>query len=120
MFTLDDIENDTENKTDNDNYGFHCKMQNTSHCTETLPLMPLANFSHFIGLATYIILGVAQCEHTVKSNIIVLWAFIVGGWTKWHMIIFNVINMFALMYAFMQLNADTFFGKSKPKHHAKW
>ena len=41
-------------------------MQSTSHCTKTLPLMPLANFSHFISLASYIILGVAQCEHTIR------------------------------------------------------
>ena len=41
-------------------------MQSTLHCTETLPLMPLANFSHFISLATHIILSVAQCEHTIK------------------------------------------------------
>ena len=26
-------------------------IKSTSHCTETLPLMPLANFSHFLGLA---------------------------------------------------------------------
>ena len=65
LFTLDDTENDTE--TDNDNYEFHCSIQSTSLYTETLPLMPLATFSHFISLGTYIILGVAQCEHTIKS-----------------------------------------------------
>ena len=52
----------------------------------------------------------------LKNNIIAHWPYIAGGWTKWHTIIFNVINMFALMYAFMQLNADTFLGKSKRKH----
>ena len=70
LFTLDNTENenDSQTETDNDNYGFHCNMQSIVHCTETLPLMPLANFSHFIGLATHIILGVAQCEHTTKQN----------------------------------------------------
>ena len=43
-------------------------MQSTSHCTETLPLMPWVNFNHFIGLATYTVLGVAQCEHTITHN----------------------------------------------------
>ena len=52
----------------------------------------------------------------LKTNNIARWVFIAGGWTKWHTIIFNVINMFALMCAFMQLNADTFLGKSKRKH----
>ena len=65
LFTLDDTENDTETETDNMNYGFHCNVQSTSHCTETLPLMPLATFSHFIIFTTYILLGVAQCEHTI-------------------------------------------------------
>ena len=65
LFTLDDTENDTDTDTEYDNYGFHYNMQSTSHCTETLPLMPLASFSHFIGLATYIVLGVAQCEHII-------------------------------------------------------
>ena len=43
-------------------------MQNISHCTETLPPMPLANFSHFVSLATYIVLGVVQCKHTTNVN----------------------------------------------------
>ena len=42
-------------------------MQSTLHCTDTLPLMQLSTFSHFIGFATYIILAVAQCEHTIKT-----------------------------------------------------
>ena len=29
--------------------------------------MPLATFSHLIGLATYIVLRVPQCEHTISS-----------------------------------------------------
>ena len=62
LFTLEDTHNDTE--IDNNNYGCHCNMLSTSHCTEILPLMPLATFGHFIGLATYIVPGVAQCEHT--------------------------------------------------------
>ena len=66
LFTLGDTENDTA--TDSGNYGFHCNVQNTSQCTETLSLMPLATFSHFIGLATYIVLGVAQCEHTIMAG----------------------------------------------------
>ena len=66
LFTLDDTENDTDTEIDNDNYGFHCNMQSTSHCTETLSLMPLANFNHFIGLTAYIVLGVTQCEHTIR------------------------------------------------------
>ena len=70
LFTLDDTENDTATKANNDNYGFHCNMQSTSHCTKTPPQMPLANFSHFIGLATYIVLGVAQCEHTTNNRIL--------------------------------------------------
>ena len=65
LFTLDDTENDTDTETNNDNYGFHCNMQSTSHCTEILPLMRLATFNHFISLATYIVLGVTQCEHTI-------------------------------------------------------
>ena len=60
MFTLDGTENDTKTKTDNDNYGFQSNMQNTSHCAETLSLMPLATFSHFIGLGTCIVLGVVS------------------------------------------------------------
>ena len=66
MCSLIDTENDTETGTDNDNYGLHCNMQNTSHCTETLALMPLATFSHFIGLGTCIVLGGAQCEHAIS------------------------------------------------------
>ena len=63
LLTLDD----TDTETNNDNYGLHCNMQSTSHCTETLPLMPLATFSYFIGLATYIVLGVAECEHILAA-----------------------------------------------------
>ena len=70
MFTLDDTENDTDTETDNHNYGFHCNIESISHCIETLLLMPLATFSHFIGLATYIILGVAQCEHTITMVVL--------------------------------------------------
>ena len=35
--------------------------------------MPLANFSHFISLATCIVLGIAQCEHTnyVKNGVVI-------------------------------------------------
>ena len=58
VFTLVDTENETDNE--NDNYGFY---YNTSHCTETLSLMPLTTFSYFIGLGLGI--GVAQCEHTI-------------------------------------------------------
>ena len=47
VFTLDDTENETE--TYNDKYGSHYNKQNTAHCTETLPLMSLASFGHFIG-----------------------------------------------------------------------
>ena len=65
LFTLDDTENDSNTETDNDNYGFHCNMQSTLHCTKTLPLMPLATFRHFISITTYIVLGVAHCEHTI-------------------------------------------------------
>ena len=71
LFTLDNTKN-TETETDNDNYGFHCSIQSTSHCTETLPLISLATYSHFIGLATYIILGVAQCEHTISITLMTL------------------------------------------------
>ena len=67
LFTLDDTENDTDTETNNDNYGFQCNVQSISHCTETLSLMPLANFSHFICLTTFIVLGVAQCEHTITT-----------------------------------------------------
>ena len=67
LFTMDDTQNDTETETDNDNYGFNCNMQSTSHCTETLSLIPLATFSHFTYLTTYIVLGVAQCEHTFNG-----------------------------------------------------
>ena len=69
LFALDDTENDTDTETDNDNCGFRCNMQSTSHCTETMPLIPMANFSHFIYLPTHIILSVAQCEHTIKGPI---------------------------------------------------
>ena len=67
LFTLD-TENDNDTETDNDNYRFHCNMQNASHCTGTLSLMSLATFSHFIGLATYIVFGIAQCEHTINAT----------------------------------------------------
>ena len=55
--------NDTKTKTDNDDYGFQRDMQSTSHYTETLLLMPLATFSHFFSTTTYIVLGIAECEH---------------------------------------------------------
>ena len=87
FWTLDDTENDTDTETDNDNYGFHCNMQSPSHCAETLSLMPLATFSHFISLATYIVFGVAQCEHTI--NVIRLsWCLCVCRfWCKQHKIL---------------------------------
>ena len=66
MFTLDDTENE------NDNYGFHCYMQNTSHCTETLSLIPLATFSYFIGLGLGVGLSVAKCENTIKEKLFML------------------------------------------------
>ena len=31
-------------------------------------VMPLATFGDFIGLATYFVLGVAQCEHTINDH----------------------------------------------------
>ena len=61
---------DTENGTDGDNYGFHCNMQNTSHCTKTPSLVPLATFCLFISLGLGIGLSVAQCEHTIKHPVI--------------------------------------------------
>ena len=79
LFTLDDTENDTETDNDNDNYRFHCNMQSISHCTETPPLMPLAAFSHFIGLATSIILSVAQCERTGTFLFTVYYGFFCSG-----------------------------------------
>ena len=69
LFTLNDTENDTGTETGNNNYGFHCNMQNTSHSTETLPLMLLSTFSQFIGLTTCIVLGVAQYEHTISNGV---------------------------------------------------
>ena len=66
VFTLDDTKNDTDTETHSDDYGFYCNMQSTSHCTETLPLMSLATFSHFISLRAYIVPGVAQCVHTIN------------------------------------------------------
>ena len=68
VFTLDDTENETNSEGKSDNYGFHYNMQNTSHCTETLSLMPLATFSFFIGRSLGIVLSVAQCEHTIKGH----------------------------------------------------
>ena len=50
--------------------GFHCNMQSTSQCTDAQPLMSWATFSYFTGLAQYIVLGVTQCEHTIR-----LWMF---------------------------------------------
>ena len=35
LFTLSDTENKIETNAENDTNGFHCNMQNTSHCTET-------------------------------------------------------------------------------------
>ena len=32
------------------------------HCIETLSLMPLATFSHFVGLDIGIVVGVEQCK----------------------------------------------------------
>ena len=69
-FTLDDTKNDSDAETDNDSYGFHCNTQNTSHCTEILPLMSLATFSYFIGPGLGIVLGVAQCEDTITSDVL--------------------------------------------------
>ena len=88
LFILEDTENKNETETDNDNYGFHCNMQNTSHCTKTLPMMPLATFSHFIVLTTYIVLGVAQCEHTITEKtvkLILIHASVISQipWIRW-------------------------------------
>ena len=58
-----------ETEDDNDNYGFQSYLQNTSNCTVTLSLMPLATFRLFVGLGPGIGLGVAQCEHTVNEGI---------------------------------------------------
>ena len=41
-------------------------MQNISHCTETLSLIPLATFTHSIGLGIGLVLSVAQCEYTIR------------------------------------------------------
>ena len=62
MFTLSDTENETDTEKD---YGFHCNVQNTSHCTETLALMPWVTFSLFVGIG----LGVVHCEHTITHTI---------------------------------------------------
>ena len=36
---------------------------------KTLSVMALATFGHFICLATYIVLGVAQYEHTINASV---------------------------------------------------
>ena len=39
------------------------------HRTDTLSVMPLVTFSDFIGLLAYIVLSVAQCEHTTMDGV---------------------------------------------------
>ena len=70
MFTLSDTENKTRTENDNDNYWFRCNNQNTSHCAETLSMMPSATFSLFVGIGLGISLDVAQCEQTVNKRIL--------------------------------------------------
>ena len=69
LFTPDDTENEFETDNENDNYGFHCNMQHTLHCTETLLLMPLTTFSLLVDLGIGIGLGVAQYEQTTNHNL---------------------------------------------------